>query len=134
MNAMIMEQGVIVMIMTAVVLVMVRVLALVVMMLKVYNINVDGNIEGHRVRNSSVGGERKSTGAVDGLLDDATLAVASMSLESKMEDKMETSEDDGIDKFCDLTAIYENQVFVVLDKNEDVKSPARKKWFSPLVC
>ena len=43
MNAMIMEQGVIVMIMTAVVLAMVRVLALVVMMLKVYNINVDGS-------------------------------------------------------------------------------------------
>ena len=45
----------------------------------------------------------------------------------------ETKEDaasDEVDKYSDLTAIYENQVFVLLEKLD--ASPERRKWFSPL--
>ena len=90
------------------------------------------NNGGEKSRNLFTTGERSSTSAVDGAITDATLAVASMTLEGKIDDKMETTEDEAIDKFCDLTAIYENQVFVALSKNEDGKSPAKRKWFSPL--
>ncbi len=76
--------------------------------------------------------ERRSSSSIDGAVADTALAVAAMNLEGKADDKMETSEEDAVDKFCDLTAIYENQVFVILDKKEDSESPAKKKWFSPL--
>ena len=61
---------------------------------------------------------------------EASKAISRTSLGDNDELGAEVKDVDEVDKFCDLTAIYENQVFVILEKAGS--STERWKWLSPL--